>query len=205
MFLISSTFYFSPFGVGIGRGGFALAWQLHQLLRTYFIGKIERNCVHMEDIYLIILCINSIPSVSLNVLLQDTVVGGRITFNVPEKEMEYRKKFNLPNGTNLVCTGSCRFADRSLQRYFGVQLEWGGANQTPTGRTMHGHSNAVWAGSGFDMRQKFCIISGLNIEVAGYATLPTPSARYSSNTGTLGLGEGAFHLHVAEVNAILKV
>ena len=45
----------------------------------------------------------------------------------------------------------------------------------------------------------------LPAQVCGNVKVPTPTARYSADAATLRLGEGAFHLHLAEVNAILRI
>lgn len=44
-------------------------------------------------------------------------------------------------------------------------------------------------------------------QVCGAAQLPVPSARYSmgAERTEVSVGDGAFHLHVAQVNAILHL
>ena len=49
------------------------------------------------------------------------------------------------------------------------------------------------------------VFKGLKLEVCGGVRFPTPAARYSGSTGTLAVGEGSFHLHVAEVNAVVHL
>lgn len=117
--------------------------------------------------------------------------------------MEYRKRVHMPNGSQLVFAGSAALRDRRVAPAFGVALEFGGA--TPTPLLPDGQANAVWAGNHFDVRHRFTIARGLGVEVCGGVSLPAPTARYTHASGTLALGEGAFHLHVAEVNAILKI
>ena len=92
--------------------------------------------------------------------LQDVIFGGRITLNVPEQQVEYRKRVTAPNGTQVVFNGSCCYRDRRLVPNLGVQLEFGGATHSP-----EGHSNAVWVGNSFDVRQRFTIAKGLGVEV----------------------------------------
>jgi len=48
---------------------------------------------------------------------------------------------------------------------------------------------------------------GLGAQVCGAAQLPVPSARYSmgADRTVVSVGEGAFHLHVAQVNAVLHL
>jgi len=108
----------------------------------------------------------------------------------------------MPNGSQIVVTGSCCYRNRRLQPNFGVQLEFGGDTHAPFPES---HTNAVWVGNSFDVRQRFSIARGFGMEVCGAVTLPTPAARYSHSSGTLSLGEGAFQMHVAEVNAVLRM
>lgn len=134
---------------------------------------------------------------------QDALFGGDISLNIPEQQLEYRKRVSMPNGSCLVFGGSCSLQNGNrLQPNFGVQLEFGGDTHTPF---LEGHSNAVWVGNSFDVRHRFSVARGLGVEVCGSLALPTPAARYSHSAGTLALGEGAFHMHVAEVNAVLRV
>ena len=42
-------------------------------------------------------------------------------------------------------------------------------------------------------------------QVCGSVKMPAPQARYSAAVGSLTVGEGAFHLHVAEINAIIRI
>lgn len=111
----------------------------------------------------------------------------------------------MPNGTQLVFAGSCAVREKRLQPNFGVALEFGGEIHTPGSMPLNGEGNAVWAGNHFDVRQRFSIARGLGVEVCGGVSLPAPTARYTHSSGTLALGEGAFHLHVAEVNAVLMI
>jgi hypothetical protein len=48
---------------------------------------------------------------------------------------------------------------------------------------------------------------GRGAQVCGAAQLPVPSARYSmgADRTVVSVGEGAFHLHVAQVNAVLHL
>ena len=59
----------------------------------------------------------------------------------------------------------------------------------------------AWAGSGQ------CQIHATSWQVCGAAQLPVPSARYSmgENRTEVSVGDGAFHLHVAQINAILHL
>jgi len=43
------------------------------------------------------------------------------------------------------------------------------------------------------------------VQVCGSVQLPTPAARYRMDPSMLSIGDGAFHIHVDEVNAIVKV
>ncbi len=139
------------------------------------------------------------------VCIQDVIFNGRLSYNVPERQIEYRKAIRLPsqNGT-LVFSGTASLRDfHQFQPNFGVQLHFGGDTHHPG--LPRGHADAVWVGNSWDIRQRFNIGRGFGVEVCGGVALPTPSARYSHNTGVLSIGEGAFNLHVAEVNAVLTI
>ena len=110
----------------------------------------------------------------------------------------------MPNGTQVVFAGSCAVREKRLHPNFGVALEFGGEINTGS-MPLNGEGSAVWAGNHFDVRQRFNIMRGFGVEVCGGVSLPAPTARYTHSSGTLALGEGAFHLHVAEVNAILMI
>ena len=141
---------------------------------------------------------------SLSFSFQDTIFGGNISLNIPEQSLEYRKRIFMPNGSQLVFAGSCAVREKRLHPNFGVALEFGGDVHSPQG-LLDGEATAVWAGNHFDVRQRFSIAKGVGLEVCGGLSLPAPAARYTHSSGTLSLGEGAFHLHVAEVNAVLRL
>lgn len=128
--------------------------------------------------------------------------GGDISINIPEQSLEYRKRVSLPNGTRMMFAGSCSYRENRFQPNFGVALEFGGETHSSG---VHGESSAVYAGNHFDVRQRFNVVRGLAMEICGGVSLPAPAARYTHNSGTLALGEGAFHLHVAEINAVLRI
>ena len=128
--------------------------------------------------------------------------GGDIYLNIPEQSLEYRKRVALPNGTRVMFAGSCSYKERHVQPNFGVALEFGGETHVPG---MNGDTSAVYAGNHFDVRQRFNVVRGLAMEICGGVSMPAPAARYTHSDGTLALGEGAFHLHVAEVNAVLRI
>ena len=133
---------------------------------------------------------------------QDVLFGGRISLNLPDQQVEYSKRVRMPNGSQIVFAGSCSYRGRRLEPNFGVQLQITGDTAAPFPT---GHTDAVWVGNTFEVRQRFSVAKGLGVEVCGGVSLPTPAARYSHAAGTLSLGEGAFHLHVAEVNAVLRL
>jgi len=130
---------------------------------------------------------------------QDSLLKGRFSLNVPDRQIGYRKQFNLPNGSKLALIGSCLYRNGIIKPDFGVQLKFGAA--IPNG----GHADAVWHGSTFGIRQKFDVVKGLGFEICGGLSFPTPTARYTYDGGALTLGEGAFQLHVSEVNGILRL
>jgi hypothetical protein len=133
--------------------------------------------------------------------MQDTLLGGRFSINMQEQQLEYRKKLAAPNGSHLVLQGSCSYAGyRPSRPTFGLHVEFGGDTETPAG-----HANAVWVGNSLEVRQRVSLLRGLGLEVCGSMTVPTPTARYLPENGTLALGEGAFRLHIAEVNCILRI
>ena len=64
---------------------------------------------------------------------------------------------------------------------------------------------AVIGGNAVGIRQKINVIKGLGVEVNGAVRVPQPTATYTYDGGSLSIGEGAFELHVQEVNGILRI
>jgi len=135
-----------------------------------------------------------------DLVLQDSLLKGRFSLNVPERQVGYRKQISLPNGSRLALLGCCTYSDGKIKPDFGVQLKFGA--DVPRA----GHTDAMWVGnSAFSIRQKFDVVRGVGFEVCGGVSLPTPTARYTYDSGSLMVGEGAFNIHVAEVNGILRL
>lgn len=135
---------------------------------------------------------------------KDVLFGGRISLNIPERQIEYTKRVGIPNAGQLVVTGNCTLRNNQITPHVGVQFEFGGDIHT-SGLLGNGHTNAVFTSNAVDVRQRLTIVRGLGVEVCGAITLPMPTARYNYNSGMLAIGEGAFHFHVAEVNALLQI
>lgn len=131
--------------------------------------------------------------------LQDSLLKGRFSVNVPDKQVDYRKQFSLPNGSKLALVGSVAYRDGSIKPDLGVQLKFGA--DTVRG----GHADAIWMGNSFGIRQKFDVVRGLGFEVCGGLSFPTPTARYTYDGGSLTVGEGAFQMHISEVNGIVRL
>lgn len=120
--------------------------------------------------------------------------------DVPDRRLGYRKQIALPNGSKLALVGSCTYVDGRVKPNFGVQFKFGA--DVPR---VVGHTDAVWHGNSFGVRQKVNVLSGLGFEVCGAMSFPEPTARYTYDGGSLVVGEGAFQLHVEEVNGILRL
>ena len=133
--------------------------------------------------------------------LKDSLLGGRFTVNVGERQIGYRKHFALPNGSKLALVGSAKYMeDGSLKPDFGMQYKFGG-DMMPRA----GHTDAMLIGNSVGIRQKINVIQGLGLEVNGAMRFPQPTATYTYDGGSLSIGEGAFELHVEEVNGILRI
>lgn len=132
--------------------------------------------------------------------VQDTLLKGRFSLNVPDRRIGYRKQIALPNGSKVALVGSCTYMNGHVKPNFGIQFKFG-ANVP----RVAGHTDAVWHGNSFGIRQKINVVSGLGLEVCGAMSFPEPTARYTYDGGSLVVGEGAFQLHVEEVNGVLKL
>jgi hypothetical protein len=122
---------------------------------------------------------------------------------MPQQQVEYHKRLPLAGGATLALAASCRLQDRRLQPDARVTVEFG------THSSPRGDGQAVYvsnaSGSSFDVQQRFKVAKGLALEACGNVRLPSPAARYSPQAGQLVLGDGAFHLHVAQVNAVVHL
>jgi hypothetical protein len=126
--------------------------------------------------------------------VKDSVLKGRFSVG-------YRKQFKLPNGSKIALVGSATYVDGGrIKPDFGVQFKFGA--DVPR---VAGHTDAVWHGNSVGIRQKVDVIKGLGLEVCGAMSFPQPTARYTYDGGSLVVGEGAFQLHVQEVNGILRI
>ncbi|KAK9822851.1 hypothetical protein WJX81_003965 [Elliptochloris bilobata] len=131
---------------------------------------------------------------------KEQLLGGRIRMDVPGREIEYQKHLCLGPGHGIGLSARCSVAGALAGRFdelrpvLGLQYEMGSGA-------------AMWAGDQFDLRQKLRLTRNLALEVCGAAQLPVPSARYSmgADRTEVSVGDGAFHLHVAQINAILHL
>lgn len=141
---------------------------------------------------------------SYGMMCRDQLIKGDINLNMPQQQVEYRKKVPLAGGAVLAVNASCRLEGQKLRPDFGLTVEFG------THSDARGSGSAIYVAdaagsSSFDVQQRFKVARGLALEVCGNVRLPSPAARYSPESGQLVLGEGAFHLHVAQVNAVVHV
>lgn len=141
---------------------------------------------------------------SYGVMCRDAMVKGDITINMPQQQVQYRKKVPLSGGAALVVDASCRLEGQKLRPDLALSFEFG------THSSARGDGSAVFVGGGhgggsFDVQQRFKVARGMALEVCGNVRLPSPAARYSPESGQLVLGEGALCLHVAQVNAVVHV
>ncbi|KAL4854252.1 putative oxidoreductase YhdF [Chlorella vulgaris] len=137
---------------------------------------------------------------------RDQLLKGDITLNVPQQQVQYLKRLPLAGGATLAVNASCRLQDKRLVPDAGITVEFGTQHSSGGGGT----GSAVYVsdahgGSSFDVQQRFKVAKGLALEVCGNVRLPSPAARYSPEAGQLVLGEGAFHIHVAQVNAVVHI
>jgi len=133
---------------------------------------------------------------------------------MPHQRIEYLKRFPLANSSFLSLSGTCALPGphtplRSIKPQFNVQLEFGGDFSSLS--SDHNPSSAVWVGNSFDVRKRVDLIGGVGVEVCGNLALPQPSAHFSpmasssGSGGSLSVGQGAFRVHVAELNFVLNV
>lgn len=139
---------------------------------------------------------------SYGMTCKDTLLGGRFSLNLAQNSIEYRKRFPCPNGMTVSLNGTVRLEDRTVKPTVWAQLEFGSSGSAGDSRAtlVHGPTGDSW-----DVRQRLRVLKGLKFEVCGSTKVPTPAARFSSDHGRLSVGEGAFHLHVAEINAVVSL
>ncbi|KAK9806359.1 hypothetical protein WJX72_011351 [[Myrmecia] bisecta] len=131
---------------------------------------------------------------------KDKLLGGVVRVDIPSSQLEYRKRLDLGNGAHLGLSARCSYAGL-------LRGEVGAFNPVIGFQCEFGHGAAVWAQNQIDLRQKVRVTRNLAIEACGSAELPLPRAQYAVNSdaNTLTMGEGTFHLHVAQLNAIFHL
>lgn len=153
---------------------------------------------------------------------KDTIFHGRFSLNVPARMVEYRKKFQLPNGTGLAVSaglqhigGDWDLSSRSLRSQFKPLV----AAQFNFGSSSGG--NVVFAGDGFNVKQRVPIprrwvgIPYPRFELETYATIKVPqlTTRYSLQRDgmrsgfpdSIGEEQDPLHLHVAAANFVIRL
>ncbi|EFN56880.1 expressed protein [Chlorella variabilis] len=137
-------------------------------------------------------------------MCRDQLLRGDITLNMPQQQVEYRKRLPLAGGAVLALNASCRLEGQRLRPDAGLTVEFG-THSGPRGDGGAVYVADAGGGGSFDVHHRFKVARGLALEVCGNVRLPSPAARYSPESGQLVLGEGGFHLHVAQVNAVVHV
>ncbi|EFN53463.1 expressed protein [Chlorella variabilis] len=167
-------------------------------------------------------CLLACLLASLPACLHDTIFHGRFSLNVPARMVEYRKKFQLPNGTGLAVSaglqhigGDWDLSSRSLRSQFKPLV----AAQFNFGSSSGG--NVVFAGDGFNVKQRVPIprrwvgIPYPRFELETYATIKVPqlTTRYSLQRDgmrsgfpdSIGEEQDPLHLHVAAANFVIRL
>ncbi|KAK3269404.1 hypothetical protein CYMTET_22160 [Cymbomonas tetramitiformis] len=127
---------------------------------------------------------------------KDKLLGGKVCLDFSKRSLDYRKSISVGTNTALSLRAGCRYTEGRVWRSsFGIVIE-------PTEGV-----EAVALRNSFDIRTKFPIAPALRAEVCSSASIPLPAAEFSSEASgfQLCLGEGGFHFHVAQVNAIVNL
>ena len=127
--------------------------------------------------------------------------------DLTRKELGYSKTLGLSGGTQLEITARCDY--RPLMRgnapspFIGVAMQ----SSTDTGPgNLRSRLAQDSSGHILDLETLIPITRFLNLEACGTARIPLPVAQYSAATGDMALElQEPFHLHLAELNAILYV
>ena len=138
----------------------------------------------------------------------DQLFGGRFSLNMPEQRIQYKKRFSMPNGAFLCIIGSCGIPSndpmRSLEPDIGVLLEFG--SDSSSMNEYDTSPSAVWVGNSFDIKKRLTLYKGIGVEVCGNAALPQPTAHFSpNNEASLHFCQGAFRVHIAELNVVVTI
>jgi len=127
---------------------------------------------------------------------KDKLLGGRLSINIPQKHFDYRKSISVGGTSVLSFRSACTYTEAGMWRTsIGVVME-----------PVHG-TEAVAALNSFDIRTKVPLAPALRAEIRGSVTLPLPAAEYAADSEglSISLGQGGFLLHVAQVNAIIRL
>ena len=139
--------------------------------------------------------------------LQDEILGGEVSCDLSRKELGYMKTLGLAGGAQLELTARCDY--RPLLRgqapspFIGVAMQ--SSADTGPGNL---HSRLAQDSSGhiLDLETQIPITRSLKLEACGTARIPLPAAQYSSSSGDVALElQEPFHLHLAELNAVVYV
>ncbi|KAI3424109.1 hypothetical protein D9Q98_009470 [Chlorella vulgaris] len=155
---------------------------------------------------------------------KDTLFHGRFSVNVAGRMVEYRKKFQLPNGTGLAVSAGLQHTagwNDLTTRPFRDQIHPTLAAQLTLGSGSSG--NVVMSGDGFDCKQRvpiprrFTRLQYPRFELETFATIKVPQLttrysvqrdahRYGVRSG-FGLGDEQqpLHLHVAAANLVVRL
>ena len=127
--------------------------------------------------------------------------------DLTRKELGYSKTLGLSGGAQVELTARCDY--RPLLRgqapapFLGVAMQ----SSTDTGPG-NVRSRLLQDSSGhiLDLETQIPVTRSLKLEACGTARIPLPVAQYSAATGDMALElQEPFHLHLAEINAVLYV
>mmetsp|Transcript_31220 Transcript_31220/g.52439 ORF Transcript_31220/g.52439 Transcript_31220/m.52439 type:complete len:239 (+) Transcript_31220:550-1266(+) len=135
---------------------------------------------------------------------KDKVLGGRLTLNVQRKHLDYRKSISLGGSSVLSLRAGLDYTDVCPPFEAG---QWRTSLSVVMEPIHDRHTQAVAALNSFDIRTKIPIAPALRAEICGSISIPQPAAEYTHSTEGLQIafGQGGFHCHVAQVNAVIHL
>ena len=139
--------------------------------------------------------------------LQDEILGGEVSCDLSRKELGYVKTLGLAGGAQLELTARCDYRPllqgQAPSPFIGVAMQ----SSTDTGPgNLHSRLAQDSSGHILDLETQIPITRSLKLEACGTARIPLPAAQYSSASGDVALElQEPFHLHLAELNAVMYV
>lgn len=159
---------------------------------------------------------------------REKLLGGDIGLDLNRQEVAYSKTLEMQGGSRLAITASVNYDSLLLGRLPGDRpFAPAGARSLTEPRSRAGGHPRPTVGvnllsnlpgldglqrstltqeNQFDLQTEVPITRNVHVELCANATVPLPAARYSmSEAGAeLRVGDGDWHLHLSEVNAVYR-